>query len=317
MKLATIAIPTYNRVGSLRRAVGSALAQKHEPLEVVICDNASTDGTESFCRDIAARDNRVRYVRQPHNVGALANFESALAEATGVYFMWLADDDWLEPNYLTECVQALENGAHLAAGRAHWVDGNRDDAEAPMTLLAEDPTKRVRRFYWTVHKNSVFYGVSRTSSVRDLSPVRRSTGGDWLFVASSAFAGTVETIETTAIHRAGGGSSDTIKDRWSIPTTVVADVLKSPSYGELGTIRRTGLAIQCGAITGWRIWIRSPVLTCLRKYVGDARYSQARRLYRKVGRVRSRSEIVSVGVDGQPIASDASSQRIPPDAAAT
>ena len=56
----------------LRRAVDSALSQDYPNLEVVISDNASTDGTQAWCEQLARRDSRLRYVRQPTNVGAFA-----------------------------------------------------------------------------------------------------------------------------------------------------------------------------------------------------------------------------------------------------
>ncbi|WP_315863365.1 glycosyltransferase [Thermosynechococcus sp. QS41] len=49
--------------------------------------NASTDETEAICREYAAKDKRIRYVRQAQNLGAAANFKYVLDEARGEYFM--------------------------------------------------------------------------------------------------------------------------------------------------------------------------------------------------------------------------------------
>ena len=57
----------------------SLLALGGTPMRVVVCDNASTDGTETICRDFARRDSRVRYVRNERNLGAAANFNRAFA----------------------------------------------------------------------------------------------------------------------------------------------------------------------------------------------------------------------------------------------
>ena len=64
--LVSVGIPTFNRLIMLRRAVDSALSQDYPNLEVVISDNASTDGTQAWCEQLARRDSRVRYVRQPN-----------------------------------------------------------------------------------------------------------------------------------------------------------------------------------------------------------------------------------------------------------
>jgi len=313
MTLATIAIPTFNRVATLPRAVTSALAQDYPAIEVVICDNASTDGTEEFCRELAGRDRRVRYVRHAENVGPIANFEAGLAAATGDYFMWLADDDWVDANYLSACIGALERGVALVAGRARWFDSEGEVlAEAPTRLLDDDGRRRIRDFFRTVTKASVYYGVSRTETARSRGPLSEATGGDWLFVAALAATGKVETLDTTSTHRSVGGASDAIVGAgWTIPGSVLRDILLAPAYADLGR-RRILLALECGAIIGWRVGVWFPTLALLRRHLGDGGYERLRVRYRSVGRRRSRSEMVRVGTAGQSMAREGSSQRIPP-----
>ncbi len=319
MNTATIAIPTFNRVDTLPQAVTSALAQDYAAVEVVISDNASTDGTEDYCRSLAAADSRVRYVRHAENIGALGNFEAALVAASGEYFMWLADDDWIDGNYLTECIRSLDRGAALAAGRAHWFGGDvKLEVEAPFTLSAGNGAARVRDYYSRVTRNSVFYGVHRTATVRGLGPVPEPTAGDWMFVAMAALAGPVETVKSTAINRATGGASDAILGaRWAIPSGVVRHILGAPGFASLGRWRRAVLAAECGVIVGWRVGVWFPLLAISRRALGDAGYRRLRSVYRRVGRLRSRSEIVSSPTSGQATASEGSSQRTPAEASGT
>ncbi len=77
--------------------ISSVLAQDHERLELVISDNASTDGTEELCRDLASDDSRIVYHRQPRNIGLLNNFVHAMRLAKGTFFRWVGDNDWLAP----------------------------------------------------------------------------------------------------------------------------------------------------------------------------------------------------------------------------
>ncbi len=79
----SIAIPTYNRAATLERAVRSALGQTHADLEVVVSDNASTDGTPELLRRLAASDPRLRSVRQDANHGMVANLNAAAALRAG------------------------------------------------------------------------------------------------------------------------------------------------------------------------------------------------------------------------------------------
>lgn len=102
----TIAIPTYNRRAYLDAAIRSSLAQTHPRLEIVVSDNASTDGTAGLLAAIT--DPRVVVLRQPTNLGMMGNWDACLARATGCYFLLLSDDDLLEPRAIAEMVAKFE-----------------------------------------------------------------------------------------------------------------------------------------------------------------------------------------------------------------
>jgi glycosyltransferase involved in cell wall biosynthesis len=74
----------YNGGQYLAEALASAVAQTYAPLEIVIYDNASTDNTEAVVRRFA--DPRIRYLRNPTNIGVIPNFRRVLGEACGTYF---------------------------------------------------------------------------------------------------------------------------------------------------------------------------------------------------------------------------------------
>ena len=104
----SIGMPVYNGQHLIRDAIDSILAQTYQEFELIISDNASDDGTGAICEEYAARDERIRYVRQPRNLGASANFNKTFELASGTYFKWAAHDDTLEPTYLEQCVAMLE-----------------------------------------------------------------------------------------------------------------------------------------------------------------------------------------------------------------
>jgi hypothetical protein len=85
------------------------LAQDYGCLELIISDNASTDGTEEICRAYAARDSRIQYHREERNRGAVWNFNRVFHLSRGKYFMWAAHDDRRHPRYVSSCVAALED----------------------------------------------------------------------------------------------------------------------------------------------------------------------------------------------------------------
>jgi glycosyltransferase involved in cell wall biosynthesis len=111
--LVSIGLPVRNGEQYLGEAVGSVLDQEHGDLELVISDNASDDGTEEICRHFARSDPRVRYHRQPQDIGLVANFNTVLHLARGTYFNWMGDDDRLTPTYVSQCVEVFAADATL------------------------------------------------------------------------------------------------------------------------------------------------------------------------------------------------------------
>ena len=84
--LVSIGMPVFNGDRYLEKALDSILEQTLDDFELVICDNASTDRTGEICRDYAARDRRIRYLRDDTNIGAHPNYNRTFAEARGRYF---------------------------------------------------------------------------------------------------------------------------------------------------------------------------------------------------------------------------------------
>lgn len=108
--LVTIGIATFNRVErTLPAALASALAQTYPNLEIVVCDNASEDGTDAYMA--RHTDPRLRYYRHERNIGANANFNACLERAKGAWFLLLPDDDLLEPDFVAHAIDALGDGS--------------------------------------------------------------------------------------------------------------------------------------------------------------------------------------------------------------
>jgi len=99
----SIVITTYNRLTFLRRAVESALAQT-VPCEIVIADNASTDGTEEY---VANLGDRVVYRRNATNLHHAGAVNVGIEAATGDWIKFLDDDDYLAPQCLEQLQRAI------------------------------------------------------------------------------------------------------------------------------------------------------------------------------------------------------------------
>ncbi len=124
--LVTIGMPIFNESKFIEDSLKSILAQEYPNLKIFIYDNASTDNTFEKCQALVKQDPRVILARHDSNLGSGANFiytlNSAPKETT--YFMWASGHDLWEPNYISECVNTLENHPHasIAYGTSHWVD---------------------------------------------------------------------------------------------------------------------------------------------------------------------------------------------------
>src|ERR1700745_4087023 len=113
MSTVAIGMPVWNGEAFLSEAIESILAQTYGDLELVISDNASTDATSEIFRPYAKLDTRVRYIRQETNIGAASNHNEVLRCSSGHYFKWAAHDDVLAPEFVQECVRALDNDEGL------------------------------------------------------------------------------------------------------------------------------------------------------------------------------------------------------------
>ncbi|GGK38275.1 glycosyltransferase family 2 protein [Salinarimonas ramus] len=108
--LVSVVIPAFRRVDTLPRAVESVLAQTRCRLEILVVDDASPDDTAEVARRLAARDPRVRLLRQETNGGVAAARNRGIAEARGDLIAFLdADDEWL-PEKLARQIAALKQG---------------------------------------------------------------------------------------------------------------------------------------------------------------------------------------------------------------
>lgn len=113
--LVSIGMPVRNGGALVERALTSLLAQTHAPVEVIVFDNASTDGTYDICRRIAGSDERVRLHRNAVDIGQVENFQATLREAHGEFFMWAAHDDEWDPRFVEVLLQRLARDARSAA----------------------------------------------------------------------------------------------------------------------------------------------------------------------------------------------------------
>lgn len=107
--LVSILIPVYNREKLIVPCIESACAQTIADLEIIVCDNCSTDGTLAVCRELAARDPRIRVFSNDSNLGPVRNWQRCIAEARGSFGKILFSDDLMAPDYLEKALPYLKD----------------------------------------------------------------------------------------------------------------------------------------------------------------------------------------------------------------
>ncbi|HXZ97297.1 MAG TPA: glycosyltransferase family 2 protein [Burkholderiales bacterium] len=151
--LVSICIPAFNAAHQLSDSLGSAMRQSYANLDILVFDNASSDGTEGVVRSLADRDSRVRYLRHESNVGMVRNFNACIEQARGQYVKFICADDSLEPI----CVERMVNvmSAHpqvsLVACARRLVAGNLHAAgiaRYSRRFLLTEGTAAIRRCFF-------------------------------------------------------------------------------------------------------------------------------------------------------------------------
>ncbi len=199
-------MPVYNGAEFLQRALDSLLSQTEGNFELLISDNASTDGTEAICREYLKRDQRVRYVRHDRNRGAYFNWNFVARAATGTYFKWASGNDYCAPIMLARCVEFLESdpGTVLCHGRTCIVDDTNteqglynDDIE----LMDSLPRDRFRRVCRELSLNNAQCGVIRVSALRRTRYDRPYPAGDRVLMAELALRGKFRLLPEVMLYR--------------------------------------------------------------------------------------------------------------------
>jgi glycosyltransferase involved in cell wall biosynthesis len=160
---------------------------------LIIGDNASSDETESICREYAARDSRIRYYRHSENLGAAGNFLFVFNQARGSYFMWAAHDDLWESDWIEKMYAVVSNETGVMAyGRVRTINDTGMPMEHPANGRSFEFSQRnlwLRRFmyflqYEGLGKANPIYGLYRRSDVtkRLAALTGRSLYADCLFL---------------------------------------------------------------------------------------------------------------------------------------
>jgi len=123
--LVRICVPAYNSGATLHETLDSLLLQTYQNLSILVVDNASTDRTVEIAESYAAKDSRVRVVRNSENVGGEGNFTRCLQLAAGKYTALFHSDDVYTPEIVARMTAFLDSHPQAGAvfSMAQLIDG--------------------------------------------------------------------------------------------------------------------------------------------------------------------------------------------------
>jgi glycosyltransferase involved in cell wall biosynthesis len=191
----SIGLPVYNGARYLREALDSLLAQTYTDFELVVGDNASTDGTREIALDAASRDPRVRYLPSAENRGAAWNYNRVFEATGGRYFRWAAHDDVVAPTYLERVVAALEDAPPttvLAQTLTTFIDENGEEVgpwNDEFEMSSRHAWRRLAQLVRHLVKSNVLFGLIRRSALERTRLHGAYPSADYVLLAELALLG--------------------------------------------------------------------------------------------------------------------------------
>jgi glycosyltransferase involved in cell wall biosynthesis len=125
--LVSVLVPVYNGEKYLAQCLDSILAQDFTEMEILIADDGSKDGSRDLIQRYAAKDSRIRWWRNPKNLGLAGNFNACLRAARNDYIKYVLQDDVLvSPSAIRLMVQALDQdpAVSLVGSGSYVIDGD-------------------------------------------------------------------------------------------------------------------------------------------------------------------------------------------------
>lgn len=214
----SVGMPVYNCKKYVAEAIESNLRQTYTDFELVITDNCSTDGSDEICRAYAAKDSRIKYHRNPKNVGAGGNFQRCFDLSQGELFRWTPSDDVVGPELLELCVSVLDRdpAVILAYPQTRLIDGEGQiirDYDENLHLMQDRPSTRMMEAAQRLRLCNVQYGVTRREILGRTGMMRNYAGGDIPLILEMALYGKFyEVPEHLFYRRMHEGASSAMKD---------------------------------------------------------------------------------------------------------
>lgn len=197
----SIGLPVYNGAKYIGETIETILSQSYDNFELIISDNASSDGTSKICGSYAEKDKRIRYYRNKVNLGAAYNYNNVFKLSKGKYFKWAAHDDLLSNNYIEKCIEIMENNpsttiCHPKTTIIDAVGNNIGNYNDLLDFRSKAPHIRLRNYLFrpAAMWNAIF-GLIRSSELNKTPLIGSYLASDQVLLGELILLGKVYQIQ--------------------------------------------------------------------------------------------------------------------------
>jgi hypothetical protein len=210
----TICVPVYNGEKTIGRLLESLTSQTMEDIRILVSDNDSTDSTGRICRNLASRDSRIVYSKNPSNLGAQFNAFHIFYGHNSPYTAYAAADLIWKPEFAAKCVDILDNhpDALIAYPACEFIDEDRNVQEVyydKESFDGDSPGERFLNIIKHLGWNTPYLGVMRQFETLSIFTwlnyiLSDELSLDNLFVACVALNGKIIQIPDPLLQRIKG-----------------------------------------------------------------------------------------------------------------
>lgn len=203
--LVSIVLCSFNGESYLREQLDSILIQSYPNIELVISDDASTDGTIAILEEYRRKDQRLRYTVNPVNIGYNKNFEKVINEAAGDFIATSDQDDIWEKDKIRVIMDQWPAGAEFVYSLSGSFYGKDFDGRSPAPKVQYGPIADLHQLVFNspVHGHACMFKKKLASRCL---PFPRDIFYDWWLSMHAAASGTIgcvlQNLTWHRVHRA-------------------------------------------------------------------------------------------------------------------
>jgi glycosyltransferase involved in cell wall biosynthesis len=265
--LVSALVPTYNAAAFVEATLESLAKQTWPRLEILIGDDASTDGTMALLESFAAAHHNVRLLRRTENLGWLRNSNDLMEQAAGEFLFFAFHDDTVAPTYVEELATVLVERPEVLLAYSDMTvsevggPGEQqvfDDLTTTRTALQRGIVMAGRRKNWWVPNRGLF----RASAYRAVGGLRPNDAGeysaDWTWLLALALRGPFARVPKVLCDK--HYTPNSLSKTWRHDATQQA-ALRRAGREEVrrSPLSRPAKLVLSAHLSGWRRWVPAPL----------------------------------------------------------